>query len=67
MPVNSKRLASFSKIVPISKMIPIIIIKTFYMKRGIENGLRLELNLSIPHSKALQESRMFSSIHKDKA
>jgi hypothetical protein len=35
------------------------------IKNRIENGFRLDLNLSIPHSKALPESRIFNSIHKD--
>ena len=39
--------------------------KIINMKNRIENGFRLELNVSIPHSKAVLASRPFISIHKD--
>jgi hypothetical protein len=35
------------------------------MKNRTENGFRLELNLSIPHSKALLASREFISNHRE--
>lgn len=34
-------------------------------KNRTENGLRLELKLSIPHSKAILASRLFFSSHRD--
>lgn len=37
--------------------------RTMNMKNRTENGFRLELNVSIPHSKALLASRAFISIH----
>ena len=42
-----------------------IINKIINKKKRIENGFRLELNLSIPHSKALLASREFFSNHKE--
>jgi shikimate 5-dehydrogenase len=35
------------------------------MKNRIEKGLRLDLNVSMPHSKAVLASRPFISIHRD--
>ncbi len=42
-----------------------IINKIINMKNRIEKGFRLDLNVSIPHSKAVLASRPFISIHKD--
>lgn len=35
------------------------------MKNRMENGFRLDLNVSIPHSKAVLASRPFISIHNE--
>ena len=42
-----------------------IINKIINIKNRIEKGLRLDLNVSIPHSKAVLASRPFISIHSD--
>lgn len=42
-----------------------IINKIINIKNRIENGLRLDLNASIPHSKAVLASRPFISTHKE--
>lgn len=39
--------------------------KIMNIKNRIEKGFRLELNVSIPHSKAVLASRPFISIHND--
>lgn len=39
--------------------------KIINMKNRTEKGFRLDLNVSIPHSKALLASRAFISIHTD--
>jgi hypothetical protein len=42
-----------------------IINKIINIKNRIEKGLRLDLNVSMPHSKAVLASRPFISIHND--
>jgi len=42
-----------------------IINKIINMKNRIEKGLRLDLNASIPHSKAVLASRPFISIQRE--